>query len=203
MHILPGYRGTYIWGGTCMYFRSITADSKFQEKMKGTYLRGFTVLAWAMQLKFLNNPWTSNSLLFQLRKKIEELTPDQTKNTRSPPGIELRVLRNLVARSNHWATKPQRELRVNFRLSPNRRKVHTRSSRCGFVAQWLERATRIRKTLGSIPGWAALCFSSDPAVSLSISIKQQCLSFVRNLSAARVSRRCTPRSIDARATVRA
>ena len=23
--------------------------------------------------------------------------------------------------------------------------------RCGFVAQWLERATRIRKTLGSIP----------------------------------------------------
>ena len=35
----------------------------------------------------------------------------------------------------------------------------TRSSRCGFVAQWLERATRIRKTLGSIPGGAALCFS--------------------------------------------
>ena len=29
---------------------------------------------------------------------------------------------------------------------------------CGFVAQWLERATRIRKTLGSIPGGAALCF---------------------------------------------
>ena len=26
------------------------------------------------------------------------------------------------------------------------------------VAQWLERATRIRKTLGSIPGGAALCF---------------------------------------------
>ena len=34
----------------------------------------------------------------------------------------------------------------------------TRSSRCGFVAQWLERATRIRKILGSIPGGAALCF---------------------------------------------
>ena len=34
----------------------------------------------------------------------------------------------------------------------------TRSSRCGFVAQWLERATRIRKTLGSIPGVAALFF---------------------------------------------
>ena len=38
------------------------------------------------------------------------------------------------------------------------------------VAQWLERATRIRKTLGSIPGGAALFFffSSDPAVSSSI-----------------------------------
>ena len=34
----------------------------------------------------------------------------------------------------------------------------TRSSRCGFVAQWLERATGIRKILGSIPGGAALCF---------------------------------------------
>ena len=33
MHILPGYRGTYIWGS--MYFRGIAADSKFQEKMKG------------------------------------------------------------------------------------------------------------------------------------------------------------------------
>ena len=27
MHILPGYRGTYIWG---MYFRAIAANSKFQ-----------------------------------------------------------------------------------------------------------------------------------------------------------------------------
>ena len=32
------------------------------------------------------------------------------------------------------------------------------SSRFGFIAQWLERATRIRKTLCSIPGGAALCF---------------------------------------------
>ena len=31
----------------------------------------------------------------------------------APPGIEPRVLRILVARSNHWATKPQRELRVH------------------------------------------------------------------------------------------
>ena len=30
-------------GGTGMYFRGIAADSKFQEKMKGTYLRHFTV----------------------------------------------------------------------------------------------------------------------------------------------------------------
>ena len=29
----------------------------------------------------------------------------------------------------------------------------------GFVAQWLERATRIRKTLSSIPGGSAVCFS--------------------------------------------
>ena len=41
------------------------------------------------------------------------------KHSAAPPGIEPRILRNLVARSNHWATKPQRELRVNFRLSPS------------------------------------------------------------------------------------
>ena len=35
MHILPGYRGTYIrGGGGGMYFRGIAADSKFQSKMK-------------------------------------------------------------------------------------------------------------------------------------------------------------------------
>ena len=44
----------------------------------------------------------------------------------------------------------------------------TRSSRCGFVAQWLERATRIGKTLGSIPGGLRCVFSSEPAVSSSI-----------------------------------
>ena len=44
-------------------------------------------------------------------------------------------------------------------------------SRCGFVAQWLERATRIRKILGSIPGGAALCFFvwSELSVFLSLS----------------------------------
>ena len=43
----------------------------------------------------------------------------------------------------------------------------TRSSRCGFVAQWLERATRVHKSLASIPGGAALFFSSDPDASSS------------------------------------
>ena len=51
---------------------------------------------------------------------------------------------------------------MNFRLSQNwqlgESRKFTRSSPCGFVAQWLERATRIGKTLGSIPGGAALCF---------------------------------------------
>ena len=53
--------------------------------------------------------------------KIEELTAgsDEKKHSAAPPGIEPRILRILVARSNHWATKPQRELRVNFRLSPS------------------------------------------------------------------------------------
>ena len=47
---------------------------------------------------------------------IEELTAgsDEKKHSAAPPGIEPRILRILVARSNHWATKPQRELRVNF-----------------------------------------------------------------------------------------
>ena len=48
--------------------------------------------------------------------KIEELTAgsDEKNTAQPPPGIEPRILRILVARSNHWATKPQRELRVNF-----------------------------------------------------------------------------------------
>ena len=52
--------------------------------------------------------------------KIEELTAgSDEKHSAAPPGIEPKVLRILVARSNHWASKPQRELRVNFRLSPS------------------------------------------------------------------------------------
>ena len=45
------------------------------------------------------------------------------KHSAAPPGIEPRILRNLVARSNHWATKPQQELRVNFRLSEKREEL--------------------------------------------------------------------------------
>ena len=41
------------------------------------------------------------------------------KNSAAPPGIEHRVLQIPVARSNHWASKPQRELRVNSQLSPS------------------------------------------------------------------------------------
>ena len=49
---------------------------------------------------------------FSSDTKIEELTVGSDEKTqRSPAGIEPRVLRILVARSNHWATKPQRELR--------------------------------------------------------------------------------------------
>ena len=90
---------------------------------------------------------------------IDRLTAgSDEKRSAAQPGIEPRVLRILVARSNHWATKPQRELRVwIFRQFGESRKF-TRSSRCGFVAQWLESATRIRKTLSSIPGGLRVFF---------------------------------------------
>ena len=95
--------------------------------------------------------------LFSLSSDKERRTDSrirQKKHSAAPPGIEPRILRILVARSNHWATKPQRELRVNSRLSPSCQFFF----HYGFVAQWLERATRIRKILGLIPGGAALCF---------------------------------------------
>ena len=43
----------------------------------------------------------------------------RNKHSAAPPGIKPRVLQILVARSYHWASKPQRELRVNSRLSPS------------------------------------------------------------------------------------
>ena len=43
---------------------------------------------------------------------------------------------------------------------------------CLFVAQWLERATRIRKTLGSIPGGAALCFFYLIRMSVLLSLSE-------------------------------
>ena len=46
----------------------------------------------------------------------------------------------------------------------------THSSRCGFVAQWLERATS--KILGSIPGGAALCFFRLIRLSVLLSLSE-------------------------------
>ena len=46
------------------------------------------------------------------------------------------------------------------------------SSRCGFVAQWLERATRFRKILGSIPGGAELCFFRLIRLSVLLSLSE-------------------------------
>ena len=71
--------------------------------------------------------FVSNVFFFQIlfsfstdKDRRTDMQPDQTKkHSAAPPGIEPKVLRILVARSNHWATKPQRELRVNFRLSPS------------------------------------------------------------------------------------
>ena len=64
----------------------------------------------------------SNQILFSFSSDKDRRTDNRIrrkKHSAAPPGIEPRILRILVARSNHWATKPQRELRVNFRLSPS------------------------------------------------------------------------------------
>ena len=47
-----------------------------------------------------------------------------------------------------------------------------RTDSCGFVAQWLERVTRIRKILGSIPGGAALCFFRLIRLSVLLSLSE-------------------------------
>ena len=90
--------------------------------------------------------------------KIEELTAgsDEKKHSAAPPGIEPRILRILVARSN-WATKPQRELRVNFRLSPS----------CQFF-------------LRCVFFFILFFFSSDPAVSSSIFVGAEREELIRN-----------------------
>ena len=61
-----------------------------------------------------------------------------------------------------------KDRRTDSQIRRRKRREFPWGSCRSFVAQWLERATRIRKTLGLIPGGAALCFSSDPAVSSSI-----------------------------------
>ena len=65
-------------------------------------------------------------------------------------------------------------MRLTFVIHPQfgESRKFTRSSRCGFVAQWLERATRIRKILGSIPGGAALCFFRLIRLSVLLSLSE-------------------------------
>ena len=66
------------------------------------------------------NTYFLNQILFSFSADKDRRSDSRIrKHSAAPPGIEPRILRILVARSNHWATKPQRELRVNFRLSPS------------------------------------------------------------------------------------
>ena len=83
-----------------------------------------------------------NQILFSFSSDKDRRTDSRIgrkKHSAAPPGIEPRVLRILVARSNHWATKPQRELRVNSRLSPSCRNSQDpgfdscRAALCFFV----------------------------------------------------------------------
>ena len=69
-----------------------------------------------------------------------------------------RVSRLECTRSPRPVDRGRPQCPVSYPDNNSASHLFTRSSRCGFVAQWLERATRIRKTLGSIPGGAALCF---------------------------------------------
>ena len=113
-----------------------------------------------------NKSWPVKFSSLWAPTKIEELTAETKKHSAAPPGIEPKVLWILVARSNHWATKPQRELRVNSRLSPSCPFFFyyevTRIARVYKHAETNENSLDLnpfdRKTLGSIPGGAALCF---------------------------------------------
>ena len=53
-----------------------------------------------------------NQILFSFNSDKDRRTDSwiRRKNSAAPPGIQPRILRIPVARSNHWATKPQREL---------------------------------------------------------------------------------------------
>ena len=96
------------------------------------------------------------------------------KHSAAPPEIEPRILWNPVARSNHWATKPQQELHVNFRLSPRSQFFfHYEVTR---IARIYKHAVTNKNCLDLDPfarPWVRFpvglhCFSSDPAVSSSI-----------------------------------
>ena len=96
-------------------------------------------------------------MLFDRKLALVGIIPDQILFSLSSYKIE-----ELTAGSDENTAQPRAKS-----------KIHTQFPyRCGFVAQWLEHATRIRKTLGSIPGGAAL-FLSDPAVSSSIFVRAE------------------------------
>ena len=86
--------------------------------------------------------------------KIELIArSNEKKNSAAPPGIEAKVLRILVARSDHWATKPQRELRVNFRLSPScwlKFFFHYEVTRIAWVWPTITRCIYIRLIVNSL-----------------------------------------------------
>ena len=67
-----------------------------------------------------------------------------------------RVYKHAATNENSLDLNPSNRKLALVEIIPNYNQIF--SSRCGFVAQWLERATGIRKALGSIPGGAALCF---------------------------------------------
>ena len=86
----------------------------------------------------------------------------------SIPFLRELALVGIIPNQILFSFSSDKDRRTDSRIRRKKRREFPWGSCRSFVAQWLERATRIRKTLGLIPGGAALCFSSDPAVSSSI-----------------------------------
>ena len=97
--------------------------------------------------------------------------PCQT-NERNKKSATYKIQKSCRFKEDVWAAVQQAWCFVlTSRLNRESREF-TRSSRCGFVAQWLERATRFRKILGSIPGGAALCFFRLIRLSVLLSLSE-------------------------------
>ena len=118
-----------------------------------------TITRWILIHSIVNSLLSGhskiNSLFFQLRGSEEE------KTCRIADEDEKLVRDVSPSQSEEAPERAKRLWPISFSSDKDRRtdsRSFTRSSRCGFVAQWLERATRIRKILGSILGGAALCF---------------------------------------------